>query len=262
MQPAVATLSNKSFATQPPALTEGRYTVRLAVNDAEIDSALRLRFNVFNLELGEGMTSSYITGRDEDKFDAVCDHLIAIDDRTGEIVGTYRINTLERVVTATGFYCSTGYDLSTLSLDVLRESLEIGRACIAKEHRHTKVLYLLWKGLALALRAKNKRYLFGCCSLTTQDTADGIHAFITLEKRRAFHQKFWVAPRREFACKVDDTLVLSDGYRLPKLFEAYLRFGAKVCSPPAIDREFGTIDFLVIFDMNNANALTRKLFLS
>lgn len=32
---------------------------------------------------------------------------------------------------------------------------------------------------------------------------------------------------------------------------AYLSFGAKICSEPAIDREFKTIDFLAIFDFES-----------
>ena len=38
--------------------------------------------------------------------------------------------------------------------------------------------------------------------------------------------------------------------KLPKLFRIYLRHGALVCGPPAIDREFKTIDYLVLFDVN------------
>ena len=39
-----------------------------------------------------------------------------------------------------------------------------------------------------------------------------------------------------------------EDFVLPKLFQAYLRFGVKVCSPPVLDHEFKTIDFLVLFD--------------
>ncbi len=37
--------------------------------------------------------------------------------------------------------------------------------------------------------------------------------------------------------------------RAPKLLRAYLTLGAKICGPPAIDREFGTIDFLTLLDL-------------
>lgn len=47
---------------------------------------------------------------------------------------------------------------------------------------------------------------------------------------------------------------------LPKLFSTYLRIGAKVCSQPILDREFGTIDFFVIFDSLKMNEKYRKMF--
>jgi len=49
-----------------------------------------LRFEVFNLELGEGLAESYATGLDVDPFDEFCDHLIVEELATSEIVGTYR----------------------------------------------------------------------------------------------------------------------------------------------------------------------------
>ena len=48
--------------------------------------------------------------------------------------------------------------------------------------------------------------------------------------------------------------------KIPKLFRTYLRFGAKVCSPPAIDRRFKTIDFLVLFDVYEIDARRAAYF--
>src|SRR5262245_57820858 len=53
--------------------------VSLASSFAEIDAAMRLRFEVFNLELMEGLVSSYDKGYDSDAYDAYCDHLIVKD---------------------------------------------------------------------------------------------------------------------------------------------------------------------------------------
>jgi putative hemolysin len=47
---------------------------------------------------------------------------------------------------------------------------------------------------------------------------------------------------------------------VPKLFRSYLRFGAKVCGPPALDRAFKTTDFFVVFDVAEMDAKTRRLF--
>ena len=43
---------------------------------------------------------------------------------------------------------------------------------------------------------------------------------------------------------------------MPKLFGTYLRYGAKVCSDPAIDRFFGTIDFLALIDVRDVDPRT------
>src|SRR5215472_15096525 len=42
---------------------------------------------------------------------------------------------------------------------------------------------------------------------------------------------------------------------------AHLTIGAKICGPPAIDREFGTIDFLTLLDLHALPALVRAHFL-
>jgi putative hemolysin len=47
---------------------------------------------------------------------------------------------------------------------------------------------------------------------------------------------------------------------LPVLFRIYLRYGAKVCGLPAIDREFKTIDYLVVLDVDALSRSTHKRF--
>ncbi len=163
---------------------------------------------------------------------------------------------------ASGFYCAGEFDLSDLPTEVLTESLEIGRACIAREHRNTRVLFLLWKGLAAYAEMKNKRYFFGCCSLTSQTESEGWRAARVLESENHLHPVFSVSVREEYVCALENS---SDGdktekYELPKLFHTYLRFGAKVCSPPAIDRHFKTIDFFVIFDIETIDEKYRQMF--
>jgi putative hemolysin len=242
-------------------INEGRYSVRLATKPAEVEAALRLRFEVFNLELNEGLESSYITGLDEDEYDASCDHLILIENATGQIVGTYRLRTLEIAGTAGNFYTAGQFDIESLPIEFLQDALEIGRASISIEHRNTKALYMLWKGLVAYLEIKNKRFLFGACSLNSQSPGDGILALLHILQTDSIDEKLWVKPHTEKLCRADDALFgpRSD-YKLPKLFNAYLRFGARVCSPPAIDREFGTIDFLVVFDKNDLSEQHRRIF--
>ena len=75
----------------------GRYRLRLAESIEDRIAACRLRFRVFNIELGEGLASSYQTGLDTDQFDEFCEHLIVEDQQEDNpvrrIVGTYRMGT-------------------------------------------------------------------------------------------------------------------------------------------------------------------------
>jgi putative hemolysin len=61
------------------------YVARLVRNSDEVRYAQRLRFEVFNLELNEGLVESHFNGLDADPFDAVCDDLIVEQIETGEI---------------------------------------------------------------------------------------------------------------------------------------------------------------------------------
>jgi putative hemolysin len=255
-----------SDAAAAPAIEfgESRYVVRFARTEDEIDAALRLRFEVFNLELNEGLDASFISGRDEDRFDASCHHLIVLEKATGSIVGTYRVRTIEAAGDAFGFYSSTEFTLETLPHEVLAASVETGRACIARAHRNSRVLFLLWKGLALYLTARRKRYLFGCCSLSSQDFTEGRKAMRQLARGGFYHPFLEVGPRAEFAAQAEDFLSADDGrdVRIPPLFEIYLRLGAKICGAPVIDRQFKTIDFFVIVDVETMPPKYFKMFFS
>jgi putative hemolysin len=144
-------------------------------------------------------------------------------------------------------------------VEILENGIEIGRACIAKEHRGTKALLLMWKALARYLSGRNKRYCFGCCSIFTRDTAIGSAVYRQLLDAGSVHDLIKLVPRRN---GIDLNFVAADPLKisLPPLFESYLRLGAKVCSTPMFDDGFGTIDFFVLFDTKEMNERYRRLF--
>lgn len=243
-------------------IAEGRYITRFARTPEEIDAALRLRFEIFNLELHEGLESSFLTERDEDEFDLTCHHLIVIEKETNNVVGTYRIRTIEMAKTARGFYSAGEFMIENLPPEMLNEAMEIGRACISREHRNSRVLFLLWKGLAMYATKSRKRYLFGCCSLFTVDCSEGRRAARILKRGNHIHDKFRVDAREDCQCKPVDFLTedSAEDIELPKLFGTYLRIGAKVCGEPVIDRQFKTIDFFVIIDVEAMEERYYKMF--
>ncbi|TFG51286.1 MAG: GNAT family N-acetyltransferase [Gemmatimonadales bacterium] len=78
----------------PPGTMEaGRYQVRFARSPEDLDALQRLRFEVFNLELGEGLDSAFATGRDHDELDLSFHHLMIMSGAEQETVGTYRLQT-------------------------------------------------------------------------------------------------------------------------------------------------------------------------
>src|SRR5205085_4574144 len=179
----------------------------------------------------------------------------------GRVVGTYRCQTAE-MAAAKGFYSAGEFELSELPAEVLTDAVELGRACVARSHRNAQVLFLLWKGLAAYVVASRKRYLFGCCSLTSQDAREGRRVFDTVKANGHLHATLRVRPGAGFECDADDRHDdQPGGANIPKLFRTYLRFGARVCGPPAIDRLFKTIDFLVLFDMREMAEPWRSTFL-
>ena len=65
-------------------------------------------------------------------------------------------------------------------------------------------------------------------------------------------------PRPAYACPLDQ----KSSAEIPKLLGAYLVVGAKICGPPALDRQFKTIDFLTLMDLATMSERTRKRYFS
>ncbi|MCE2392678.1 MAG: GNAT family N-acetyltransferase [Proteobacteria bacterium] len=230
---------------------QGRYQARFARSADDLDAVYALRFAVFNLEMGAGLRESWASGRDTDEFDAQFDHLLVSDLETGAVVGTYRLQTAAAAARGRGFYTATEFDLSRLPAGVRRDSVELGRACIAADHRHQRVLYLLWRGLGAYMQRHRTRYFFGCCTLTSQDPAEGWAAHAWLTERGYVEPEIEVEPRPRLRCPADPGSEPGRPVEIPRLFWTYLRHGARVCSPPALDRRFGTIVFLALLDVRN-----------
>ena len=88
----------------------GNYRLRFARTAQDLDRLLALRFEVFNLELGEGLEESFATGRDTDRFDASCHHML-VEEVGGGLIGTYRMQTAAMAARGCGFYSAGEYDL-------------------------------------------------------------------------------------------------------------------------------------------------------
>jgi len=224
----------------------GSYRVRLASSHADRLAAFRLRFLVFNLELNEGLDTAHATGYDTDEFDAVCDHLIVEHPGSGTVVGTYRLQTGAVASANSGYYSEREFDFTPYKR--LGDSvIELGRACVHRDHRSSEVLYLLWRGIAQYALHHGGRYLIGCSSLTSQDPAHGTAVYGAM-RDYLVDPPLRTSPQPAFLMPPVCSQNASD--KIPKLLRAYLAVGAKICGPPAIDQDFKTIDFLTLMDLH------------
>jgi len=261
----------------------GRYRLRLAESVEDRLAACRLRFKVFNIELGEGLESSYQTGIDTDRFDAICEHLLVEDKQetnpSRRVVGTYRMQSGTTAGQNLGYYSEQ--EFSFAPYEPLRPGiLELGRASIDREHRTPEVLTLLWRGIAQYATDMGLRYLVGCSSINSKDPAEGWQMYRQLE-HYLVSPEFETSPTAAYACPTElegaqaqpvplpgegvepeVTTLPVRAPKVPKLLRTYLTIGCRIGGPPAWDREFGTIDFLTLLDLKMVSASARNRFLA
>jgi putative hemolysin len=258
----------------------GRYRLRLAESAADRNAVCRLRFKVFNIELGEGLADSYNTGLDTDEFDLFCEHLLVEDKQetnpARRVVGTYRMQSGTTAASNLGYYSEQEFNFAPYE-PLRADILELGRACIDREHRTPEVLTLLWRGIAQYASRTGLRYMVGCSSLTSKDPEEGWQVYRQLERYRV-SPEFETMPTAEYACPGEqggryaqpsphpEDLSLQTPpphqAKVPKLLKTYMALGARVCGPPAWDREFGTIDFLTMLDLKMLSPSARNRFLA
>lgn len=231
-----------------PLASTSRFRVGLAKSLDDLIECQRLRYLVFNCELGEGLEISKRIGLDRDKFDFICDHLMVHDASTGKVVGTYRMQSGFRAKGNLGYYSEQFFDFAPFE-GIRAEVLELGRACVHTDYRNTGVLHMLWKGIARYSTSCGARYLLGCSSLTSQDESEGVALYERLRDRYLIEPALRTAPRASVRCEAKNPSAQAP--EMPRLFRAYLDVSARLCGPPAIDREFKTIDFLTLIDLHH-----------
>jgi putative hemolysin len=237
--------------TVPPGVHRaGRYEARFARSLADLRLIQRLRFEVFNLELSEGLRQSYESGLDHDEFDLRSHHLMVIDREDGAVVGTYRLMTHE-LAPRRDFYTASEFELGGLPDHVLQHGTEVGRACVHRDHRNGRVIQLLWRGIARYLDWNDKRFVFGCCSIPSLDLGEIAGVSLKLAREGHVHPRWFAAVRQGLRADRREDGVALEMQALPPLFTSYLRLGAKVCGGPALDREFGVTDYLVVLDLRD-----------
>lgn len=261
MKTAAAPLLFRSLpGSDSPVLARHRdFVVRLASTEQERRAAYRLRFEVFNLELNEGLDSAYRTGEDIDSFDEVCEHLIVVHEVTGKVVGTYRMQTGKTAGLCKGYYSEQEFDFSPFE-QIRDEVIELGRACVHQDFRTYDVINLLWHGISRYAHETGARYLIGCSSLTSLDSEEGWATYHRL-KRHLAPEALQTVPTSAYRLSPLIQELPEELPDPPKLLRMYLMVGAYICGEPALDRDFKTIDFLTLLDLEQLTPSFRIRYL-
>jgi putative hemolysin len=241
-----------------PLASTNHFRAGLAESLEDLIACQRLRYLVFNCELGEGLASSAPTGLDRDRYDFICDHVMVRDSSSGKLVGTYRMQSGFRAKGNLGYYSEQFFDFAPFER-IREQVLELGRACVHTDYRNTAVLHMLWKGIVRYALSSKARYLLGCSSVGSQDETEGMALYEQLREKYLIEPALRTKPRPEFRCRMENKATRAPA--TPRLFRAYLDVSARLCGPPAIDREFKTIDFLTLIDLQHIpDRLRTRLF--
>jgi len=259
----------------PVLATAGALEVRLAETDHEVIQAQRLRYAVFYREMSAVPSPAMrAEGRDFDKFDDVCDHLLVVDrEAHGEdgqplVVGTYRLTREGDAERAGGFYTASEYDIAPMlrGLPPGTKFLELGRSCILKSYRSRPgTMQLLWKGLMAYVARFDIDLMFGCASLPGTDAEALALPLSYLHYHHPMPEGLKVRARPELYVPMNrlspDETPVKEGLRsLPPLLKGYVRAGCCIGDGAVIDRQFGTTDVFIYFPLSGIDARYKSRF--
>ena len=235
----------------------GNYIIKTVESAEELEVVLRLRYDIFHREFRKVQVPG---GIDFDEFDAICDHLVIIDQAKDRLVGTYRLisSTFSKV-----FYSQQEFKLEQL-LKMPGNKLELGRACIDKSYRSGMAITLLWRGLAAYIREVKADYLFGCSSAKTMDPLEVASIQAYLRQNDYVSDEFGVEPMPAFKMPETPGAATPDPAKaaelIPSLLSSYLKAGAKVCGEPALDRDFQCTDFFTVLETERLTRMFERKY--
>ncbi|MEM9972344.1 MAG: GNAT family N-acyltransferase [Pseudomonadota bacterium] len=213
------------------------YNARLAETPEDLDAAQALRFRAFRGAEGGG--------RDRDRFDAACDHMLVEHRASGRLVATYRLLTLTSGAEVERSYSAQFYALGAME-GIAGPIVEMGRFCVDPDVTDPDVLRVAWGALARYVDDIGAEMLIGCSSFAGTDEAVYADAFAMLRDRH-------LGPRR-WLPKIKAPKVFRFAQRLrgvpdpkralqsmPPLLRSYLSLGGWVSDHAVIDHDMNTL---------------------
>lgn len=235
-----------------------RFEVRLAETDEDVAAAQRLRYRVFVEEMGaQASPEEHAARLERDEYDPYFEHLLLIDkqaagDPLDRVCGVYRLMRGSKARAGIGFYGASEYDLGKLE-NLERETLELGRSCIAEEHRGGLGMHMMWDSLGEYVNEHNIGVLFGVASFHSADPAPIAEALAYLYHSHLAPPELRVKALPEHYAEMNvmpaDQINKRRAMQLiPALIRAYLRLGGFVGEGAFVDHDFNTVDVCLILD--------------
>ena len=125
-------------------------------------------------------------GLDVDQFDFNADHLMIVDKRLNEVVGTYRLMSSHFTH---DFYSASEFEIDDF-IRMPTVKLELGRACVHTGYRDGSTIDLLWKGLTRYIFATKTEFLFGCASIKSMDPLLMVRLYKTLRDQEMWRDDY------------------------------------------------------------------------
>jgi putative hemolysin len=240
---------------------------RWADCEEDLRAAQRLRYRVFAQEMGASLAPPEGTppGLDADRFDAFCDHLLvrAVDtvNGPGPLIGTYRVLTPEAARRAGGFYTDTEFDLAPLA-PLRARALELGRSCVDAQWRSGSVIMALWTALGQYMVEHRLDTMIGCASIGLDDQGLGAaRLWHRLCRTHLVEARWRVEPRVALPLDTEgDADAHTPPPAPPPLIKGYLRCGARLLGPPALDVAFNTADLPLMLRLDDVAPRYRQHF--
>jgi L-ornithine Nalpha-acyltransferase len=236
----------------------GSLETRLARNDREIDAAQAVRYRVFVEEMNATLAPEAMRiQRDVDSYDAICDHLLVVDNAIegeieDQIVGTYRLLRQEVALANGGFYSASEFDIEPLlARHPEKQFMELGRSCVLPDYRTKRTVELLWLGNWAYSLKHGMHAMFGCASFPGVDPQEHALALSFLHHTVSVKNEWAVSAKPELYANMnlmpfEDINARQALTALPPLIKGYLRLGAMIGDGAVVDHAFNTTDVLVV----------------
>ncbi|MDX9789701.1 MAG: GNAT family N-acyltransferase [Candidatus Kapaibacterium sp.] len=260
------------------------YLVEYENSPSIIKEIARLRELTFR-KVGEGTGKIY----DMDIYDLYYKHIVLWDDDEFEIVGSYRLGLTEdilKIYGPKGLYNSSQFELKPEFLDLVQNSLEVGRSFIQQKYWRSSALDYIWQGIGAYLSVNQKiKYLWGAVSISDNYSKLAKALIISYYDKWYQGDKSLAVPGTELKFTKKDieeaeailnadshvqdfrnlkTALKNMGYSVPVLFRRYTditEYGGSKFISWCIDVNFNNaIDGLIVVDLSKLKDEVKKRY--